>query len=151
MLLTPHFLRRISPTSDTMLLVQTELGDCAEMYVSIAQNTSMTGQAVTVGTWHAFSSPRPSFSRPNLSPAKTVSLTSFDLQIRASISQICNTGIRDIFTTHNWFMWQVIRILQAGRLWVWIFLRICHVRQVVAGCLYSSHGNTDTVTSIHPI
>lgn len=31
-------------------LLQTELGDCAEMFVSIAQNSSMTGQAVTVGT-----------------------------------------------------------------------------------------------------
>ena len=31
------------------LLLQTKLDDCAEMFVSIAQNTSVTGQAYTVG------------------------------------------------------------------------------------------------------
>ena len=36
----------------TVCLGQTELGDCADMFVSIAKNTSMTGQAVAVGESH---------------------------------------------------------------------------------------------------
>lgn len=33
---------------------ETELGDCAQAYVDIARNTSMTGQAVHVGKWMVF-------------------------------------------------------------------------------------------------
>jgi len=30
----------------------TDLEDCADMFVAIAKNTSMTGQRVAVGTYH---------------------------------------------------------------------------------------------------
>jgi len=32
----------------------TDLGDCADMYISIAKNTSMTGQRITVGKYSCF-------------------------------------------------------------------------------------------------
>jgi hypothetical protein len=34
---------------------ETDLDDCADMYISIAENTSMTGQRIAVGEWHTSS------------------------------------------------------------------------------------------------
>jgi len=33
------------------MVVQTIVSDCADMYIELAQNTSMTGQAISVGEW----------------------------------------------------------------------------------------------------
>lgn len=35
--------------------VKTIISDCADMYISLAQNTSVTGQAFTVGEYHKYS------------------------------------------------------------------------------------------------
>ncbi len=66
---------------------ETHLDDCADMYVSIAENTSITGQRIAVGEWHTSSIyARGRANRTRCRPEYSVVVTKVEAFVRCSVA-----------------------------------------------------------------